>query len=80
MPTPKTHRPSVSDIALAAVTRQPRERTTEVALSNDNAKSEVKATIKVTAPDSDEAYGKARDLMKLHLAEFGDPRENGAKS
>ncbi len=68
------------EVALALASRQPRDNGTKVTLSNDNAKSEVKATIEVTDPDSTAAYDRAHDLMKLHLAEFGDPRENGDKS
>ena len=80
MPTPKTHRPSVSDIALAMATRQPREKSAKVTISNANAKGHVHGTFEITDSDAEYAAKVARDLMHAHLAEFGDPRENGAQS
>jgi hypothetical protein len=77
MATEPRHRPAVSDIALALATRQPREKSTETTITNDNAKHVPHTTVKVTDPDSEESFGTAVRLFKLALAEFGDPRQNG---
>jgi hypothetical protein len=69
----------MSDLALAAITKQRSEKSTEVVITNDNAKHAVHTTVKVIDPDPEQAYKVAAGLMDAALTEFGDPRENGSK-
>ena len=75
MPTPKTHRPSVSDIALAMASRRPSDPVSKVSLSL-NAKGDVQIEVDVNDSDPAAAAAKARDLFNVLRAEY--PRENGA--
>ena len=75
MATPKTHRPAVSDIALALATRRS-DPVSKVSLSL-NAKGDVQIEVDVTDADAKVAAEKARDLFNVLRAEY--PRENGAK-
>ena len=74
MPTPKTHRPSVSDIALALATRRS-DPVSKVSLSL-NAKGDVQIEVDVNDADPKVAAEKARDLFNVLRAEY--PRQNGA--
>ena len=76
MPTPKTHRPSVSDIALAMATRRPADPVSKVELSL-NAKGDVQIAIDVSHTDPKVAAQQASDLFDVLRAKY--PRENGAK-
>ena len=75
MPTPKTHRPSVSDIALAMATRRS-DPVSKVELSL-NAKGDVQIAVDVTDTDPAAAAQQAADLFDVLRAKY--PRENGAK-
>ena len=77
MPTPKTHRPSVSDIALAMATRRPSDPVSKVELSL-NAKGDVQIAVDVNDSDPANAAKVAADLFDVLRAKY--PRENGAKS
>ena len=77
MPTPKTHRPSVSDIALAMATRRPSDPVSKVELSL-NAKGDVQIGVDVNDSDPASAAKVAADLFDVLRAKY--PRENGAKS
>lgn len=74
MPTPKTHRPSVSDIALAMATRHS-DPVSKVELSL-NAKGDVQISVDVTDADPSIAAQRSRDIFNTLRAEY--PRENGA--
>lgn len=74
MPTPKTHRPSVSDIALALATRRS-DPVSKVELSL-NAKGDVQIGVDVSDADPAVAAQRARDIFNTLRAEY--PRENGA--
>ena len=76
MPTPKTHRPSVSDIALAAVTKRPSDPLTKVTLTDANAKGVVQITVDVNHVEPDQAAKLAGSLYDVLRAKY--PRENGA--
>ena len=73
MPTPKTHRPSVSDIALAMATRRS-DPVSKVELSL-NAKGDVQIAVDVTDTDPAAAAQQASDLFDVLRAKY--PRENG---
>ena len=75
MPTPKTHRPSVSDIALAMATRRPSDPVSKVELSL-NAKGDVQIAVDVNDADPANAAKVAADLFDVLRAKY--PRENGA--
>ena len=74
MPTPKTHRPSVSDIALAMATRRS-DPVSKVELSL-NAKGDVQIAVDVTDTDPATAAKQAADLFDVLRAKY--PRDNGA--
>ena len=73
MPTPKTHRPSVSDIALAMATRRS-DPTSKVALTL-NAKGDVQIEVDVNDADPKVAAQHAADLFDVLRAKY--PRDNG---
>ena len=73
MPTPKTHRPSVSDIALAMATRRS-DPVSKVELSL-NAKGDVQIAVDVSDTDPAKAAQAAADLFDVLRAKY--PRENG---
>ena len=73
MPTPKTHRPSVSDIALAMATRRS-DPVSKVELSL-NAKGDVQIAVDVSDIDPAAAAQQASDLFDVLRAKY--PRENG---
>ena len=75
MPTPKTHRPSVSDIALAMATRRPSDPISKVELSL-NAKGDVQISVDVNHADPKVAAENAANLFDVLRAKY--PRENGA--
>ena len=75
MPTPKTHRPSVSDIALAMATRRS-DPVSKVSLSL-NAKGDVQIEVDVNDADPRVAMDTARVIFAALRKEY--PRENGAK-
>ena len=77
MPTPKTHRPSVSDIALAMATRRPSDPVSKVELSL-NAKGDVQIGIDVSHTDPKVAAQQASDLFDVLRAKY--PRQNGAQA
>lgn len=68
MPTPKTHRPSVSDIALAMATRRS-DPTSKVELSR-NAKGDVQISVDVTDTDPQVAAQRAADLFDVLRAKY----------
>ena len=74
MPTAKTPRPAVSDIALALATRRS-DPTSTVKLSL-NAKGDVQIEVDVSDRDPQVAADQARILFSKLRAEY--PRENGA--
>lgn len=75
MTTPKTHRPAVSDIALALATRRS-DPVSKVELSL-NAKGDVQISVDVSDADPKVAAQRARDIFNTLRAEY--PRENGTK-
>jgi hypothetical protein len=70
--------PVMSDIALAAVTRQVRERSVSATYTNDNAKTENRITVNVTDPDPEFVGRTLIGLTNTLLAEY--PRDNGNAS
>lgn len=74
MPTPKTHRPSVSDIALAMASRRPSEPVSKVDLSL-NAKGDVQISVDVSHADPAVAAQQAADVFDVLRAKY--PRQNG---
>lgn len=74
MPTPKTHRPSVSDIALAMATRRS-DPVSKVELSL-NAKGDVQIGVDVSDTDPGAAAKLAKDIFDTLRAHY--PRQNGA--
>lgn len=68
MPTPKTHRPSVSDIALAMATRRS-DPVSKVSLSR-NAKGDVQIEVDVSDVDPGNAAKVAADLFDVLRAKY----------
>lgn len=73
LPTPKTHRPSVSDIALALATRRT-DPVSKVELIL-NAKGDVQIAVDVSDADPRKAAEAAANLFDVLRAKY--PRDNG---
>lgn len=74
MPTPKTHRPAMSDVALALASRRS-DPVSKVSLSL-NAKGDVQIEVDVNDADPRKAKDVANVLFAELRAEY--PRQNGA--
>lgn len=68
MPTPRTHRPSVSDIALALATRRS-DPVSKVELTR-NAKGDVQIAVDVSDTDPKVAAEKAANLFDVLRAKY----------
>lgn len=70
--------PTISDVALALATRNPRDTQTKVSISDENAKGVVQIGVEVTDPDPLKAAKWAADLYRSLRAEW--PAANGAEA
>jgi hypothetical protein len=76
--TDRTPHPTISDVAMQLASRSTPQRMVKAALSDDNAKSEVKVTVEVSDPDpgfvTEHVHALYSTLRALHPRE----NENGA--